>query len=672
MLLEFIEKKKLLPKVSDTERAALEAGTVWLDGVIFSGTLRWDRLMEEAWPSLSEREQAFLDGPVETLCRQLDDWAITKSGEIPQSVWDYLKANGFFGLLIPEVHGGLGFSTLGASAVFGKLASCSFVVASVVLIPNSVGPAELLLHYGTPEQQTHYLPRLARGEEIPCFALTEPEAGSDAASIRSRGVVFRRADGTLWLRLSWNKRYITLAPKATLLGLACRLEDPDNLLGQGPAPGITCVLVPVDTPGVEIGRRHDPMGLALPNGPTTGTDVEVPVDQIIGGASGAGRGWRMLMECLAAGRAVSLPGNSAGAAKQMVRMAGAYAAIRRQFGVPIGRFEGIEAPLARMGGFAYMMEAARVFTCGAIDRGARPAVVASLMKYFETELSRQLTMDAMDVLGGAALCRGPKNPLSNALAGAAIGITVEGANILTRTLIMFGQGAIRCHPYAGAELQAMQQRDAQALARSLQSHLRFVAGNVWHCIRYYFTRGPWAEGPCSASVAGYFRRLAWATAQFAVLADLMLFTLGPRLKQKGHLSGRMADLLCWIFVGLATLRRFEGEDRPPQDVPLVQWSLEYCLLQAQRAVEGVWQNFPVPGIGPVLGLISRINRLGAGPEDRLTKAVAELVRTPGPARDRLTAGVWRGGRAAELDAALEAEGPEGERLRRQAIEVDDF
>ncbi|MCB1033956.1 MAG: acyl-CoA dehydrogenase, partial [Acidobacteria bacterium] len=419
------------PRISDTEREALAAGTVWIEGEFFSGRPDFRRILSEAYPGLSEREQAFLDGPMEKVCRMVDPWQVRSRRELPREVWDFLKKQGFFGLRIPRRYGGLGFSNLAASATFGKLVSRSSYLSTVVLIPNSVGPAELLLDYGTREQKDYFLPRLASGEEIPCFALTEPEAGSDAAALTSEGVVFRCLDGRLMLRLTWQKRYITLAPVATLIGLAFRLKDPEDLLGRGKDPGITCALVPVSTPGMEIGNHHDPMGLAFPNGPTSGHNVEIPLEAIIGGTDGIGKGWRMLMEALSGGRAVSLPAQAAAGVKWTARVAGAYSVVRRQFGSEIGRFEGVQEPLARIAGGAYLLEAARVFTCGAVDREERPSVASALIKYNATEIARRVLADGMDVLGGAGVSHGPHNLLADGYVGAPIGITVEGANILT-------------------------------------------------------------------------------------------------------------------------------------------------------------------------------------------------------------------------------------------------
>lgn len=646
LLLRIAKSRGLLPRVSDTEREALEAGTVWVDGELFSGRPDFRRILSEPYPELTERERAFLDGPVEEACRMVDPWELSRRRELPSEVWDFLKRERFFGLTIPEEYGGHAFSALACSSIFGKLASRSLSLSAVVLIPNSVGPAELLLAYGTEEQRRHYLPRLARGEEIPCFALTEPGAGSDAASLTSEGVVFRGRDGRLSLRLNWKKRYITLAPVATLLGLAVRLRDPENLLGHlghREDVGITCVLVPTSTPGVEIGRRHDPLGIPFPNGPTEGRDVVVPLDAIIGGADGAGRGWKMLMEALSAGRSISLPAQSVGGAKLIARVVGAYAAVRRQFGLPIGRFEGIEEPLARIAGLTYLMEAARVYTCGAVDAGQKPSVVSAIVKLQETELLRRLALDGMDVLGGAGLCRGPRNLMADGYTGAAIGITVEGANILTRTLILFGQGAVRCHPYAQKEIRALAAGDGKAFRRALFGHVGFLAGNLIRSAFLSLTRGRLARSPVSGPTARYYRRLAWASARFAALSDLAMLSLGGKLKLREKLSGRFADALSWMYLGVSTLRRFEAEGRREEDLPLVRWALDWSLAQIQEAFTGIYRNFEGPLAFWMHGpgaFWARLNPIGAPPSDREGGRLAAILQMPGAQRDRLTAGLY--------------------------------
>jgi acyl-CoA dehydrogenase len=661
MLLKLAKGK--IPRISETERQALEAGTVWVDGELFSGRPDFEKMLREPYPGLSERERAFLDGPVETVCAMADP-----ASEPSPEVWRYLKEQRFFGLAIPQEHGGHGFSALALSTIFGKLSSRSPGLSAVVLIPNSVGPGELLLEHGTPEQKAHYLPRLARGDEIPCFALTEPEAGSDAASIRSEGIVFRDREGRLALRLNWQKRYITLAPVATLLGLAFRLRDPENLLGKGEDVGITLALVPTHLPGVKIGDRHDPLGIPFPNGPTEGRDVVVPAEAILGGLSQAGQGWKMLMEALSSGRAISLPAQSVGGAKYVARVVGAYSMVRRQFGIEIGRFEGIEEPLARIGGLLYLMEAARVFTCAGVDAGHRPSVLSAVSKYHQTELLRALAQDGMDVMGGAAICLGPRNLMARAHIGAPIGITVEGANILTRTLILFGQGAIRCHPYVQREMRALEAGDEKELRRALLGHVGFFLRNL---LRSTLRLG---RSPIDGPTAGYYRQLARASARFALLTDLALLSLGSRLKFREKLSGRFADVLSWMYLGFCALRRFEAEGGRPEDLPLVRWSVEHALSRIQTAFEGIRQNFA----GPLRILIPR-GRIGAPPSDRLGAEVAAILRTPGEQRDRLTDGVFLPADPGEALARLERAfvlaretTPEAAAARADALQVDSF
>jgi acyl-CoA dehydrogenase len=636
--------RDLVPRMSATEREALEAGTVWVEGELFSGRPDFARILREPYPQLTSEEQAFLDGPVEEVCRMVNEWELNQAREFPPEVLRFLRKHGFFGLVIPKEYGGRAFSALGCSAVFGKLTSRSLALSSLVLIPNSVGPAELIAAYGTKDQKDGYLPRLASGEDIPCFALTEPHAGSDAAAMRSRGVVFAGTDGRLYLRLDFQKRYITLAPIATLIGVAVKVQDPRNLLGKGEDVGITCVLVPASAKGVEIGRRHDPMGVFFPNGPIDGRDVVVPVDEIIGGPAWAGRGWQMLMEALSGGRGVSLPGQSAAGVRLAARGAGAYAVVRQQFGMPIGRFEGIEEPLARIAGTSYLLDAVRVFTCGAVDSGKKPSVVSAIAKYHATEALRRVLTDAMDVFGGAGICVGPRNLLARGYTSAPVGITVEGANILTRTLIIYGQGAIRCHPYAQQEIAALARGDGDAFVGAVVRHFFFLLRNLVRSAFLGLTRGGIASSPVSGPTARYYRRLAWASATFATLSDLAMITQGSRLKQRGKLTGRFADALSWMYLGLATLRRYEAEGRRPEDLPLVQWAAETSLAQVQTAFEGIRRNFDAPVIGWLLrgpvALVSRLNPVGTPPSDRLGARVARLLTTAGPVRERLGEGLY--------------------------------
>jgi len=655
-LLRTLRAKGLVPRMSATERQALEAGTVWVDGELFSGRPDFRRMLAEPWPALTGRERAFLAGPVDEVCRMVDPWELAQTRELSPAVWRLLKAERFFGLAIPEEYGGHGFSALALSTIFAKLASRSLALSAVVLIPNSVGPGELLLAYGTREQKDWYLPRLARGDEIPCFALTEPEAGSDAASLRSEGVLFRDRDGRLALRLTWSKRYITLAPVATLLGLAFRLRDPENLLGRGEDVGITVALVPTDLPGVRIGERHDPLGVPMPNGPTEGKDVVVPADRILGGLDYAGKGWKMLMEALSAGRAISLPAQSVGGAKLVARIAGAYSTVRRQFGTEIGRFEGIEEPLARIAGLTYLMDAARIYTCGGIDAGERPAVLSAVCKVHQTELARAIVQDGMDILGGAGLCRGPRNLLADGHIGAPIGITVEGANILTRSLIIFGQGALRGHPYALREAHALLADDPQELRRALLGHAWFFLRNLARAAFLGATRGRLARSPVPGPTASSYRRLAWAAARFALLTDLLLLSQGSRLKQRQKLAGRFADVLSWMYLGFCALRRFAAENSLPEDLPLARWAAEHSLARIQTAFTGICRNFEGP-FAPLVRTFGswwcRVAPLGEPPSDRLGAQVAAILRTPGAQRDRLTADLYLPGDPTQALGRLE-------------------
>ncbi|MEE2888341.1 MAG: acyl-CoA dehydrogenase, partial [Planctomycetota bacterium] len=598
----------------------------------------------ESFPELTAEEQAFLDGPVSEVCRMTSAWEVQQQRDLPAEVWQYLKDKGFFGMIIPKEHGGLGFSTLAHGAVVQKLSSRAMPLAITVMVPNSLGPAELLLHFGTEDQRKHYLPRLARGEEMPCFALTEPGAGSDAGSLTSRGEVFRGDDGELHLRLNWDKRYITLAAVSTVLGLAFQLHDPDNLLGHGKNPGITCALIPTNTAGVDIGRRHDPLGVPFYNCPTLGEDVVVPITAIIGGADGAGHGWKMLMECLAAGRGISLPGTSTGGAQFTARVAGAYAAVRKQFGLSIGRFEGIEEPLARIGGFTYLMDAARRYTCGALDSGNKPPVITAIAKLNFTELFRKVINDGMDILGGAAISCGPRNLLGAGYIGSPISITVEGANILTRTMIIFGQGSIRCHPYAFNEINAATNGDLDAVDRNMFGHIGHVIRNLCRSVLMSVSRGYLTVSPAANPTAKYYRKLNWASATFATMADLAMGTLMGDLKRKEKITGRFADVLSWMYLTSAVLRRFEAEGRRPEDRAFMEWAASYGFHQIHEAFQGINANLNVPVLGRLLrgpvALWSRVNPIGSPPSDRLGSRIARALQEPGNLRNRLTEGIF--------------------------------
>ena len=653
-IVKAIAALKLLPKISDTEREAIEAGNVWVDGEFFSGKPNFKRLLNQPYPLIPDAQpetvranrdsplrqiRSFLDNQVETVCQMATDWEIHVRQDLPPEVWDYLRQERFFGMMIPTEYGGLGFSNLAYSQVMNKLASRSFTHTATVGVTNSLGPAKLLLRYGTQAQKDYYLPRLATGEEIPCFALTEPNAGSDAGSIVSNGVVFQGNDGKLYLRLNWEKRYITLATIATLMGLAFKLRDPDNLLGKGEDVGITCALIHTDTPGVIINRRHDPMGVPFYNSPTIGKDVVVPIDQIIGGVEQAGQGWKMLMQSLAAGRGISFPATCTGIAKLVTRVTGAYARVRRQFGLNIGRFAGVEEPLARIGGLTYLMEAARLYTVAAVDNGEQPAVISAIAKYNFTELSRQIINDGMDIMGGAGICRGERNLLANIYSATPIPITVEGANILTRTMIIFGQGAIRSHPYVYREIEALNQNNVRAFDRLFWQHLGSIIRNFFRTILLSLSRGYLARSPVSGATAKYYRKLAWASASFAFLTDIALIRYGGSLKRQEKLTGRFADILSWMYLATATLRRFEAEGRNEEDLPLVHWSMQYALTLIQQGFEGIFDNLSVP-LFNIIAAWWRLNPVGMMPADKLGSKIAKIMQTPGNQRDRLTADIY--------------------------------
>ncbi|WP_306599432.1 acyl-CoA dehydrogenase [Geothrix sp. 21YS21S-2] len=716
--------KGKLPPLSRTEQEALEAGTVWWDGELFSGRPAWRKLLAQPAPVLTAEEQAFLDGPVEELCGMLDDWRIVEDlKDLPPEVWAFLKEKGFFGMIIPRQYGGLGFSALAHSQVIIKLAGRSAAAVVTVMVPNSLGPAELLNHYGTEEQKNHFLPRLARGIDLPCFALTSPEAGSDAASIPDTGVVCRgvfEGREVVGIRLNWDKRYITLGPVATLLGLAFRLTDPGHLLAEG-SEGITLALIPTSTPGVVIGTRHDAMGIPFQVGPNWGRDVFIPTDWIIGGAAQAGRGWKMLMECLAAGRSLSLPALSTGGGKIVALVVGAYARVRKQFRLPIGKFEGIEEPLARIAANTYVMDAARTMTCGALDQGERPSVISAIVKYQCTERSRRLICDGMDVLGGSGICLGPRNLLGRAHQAIPISITVEGANILTRTLIIFGQGVIRCHPHVLNEMRSLRHPDALGeFDRHMGAHVAFTLSVATRSLVHGLTGGLLADAP-GGPARRYYQRATRYSAAFAFASDIALLSLGGGLKRKEKLSGRCADILSNLYLISACLKQFEDRGRPAGEWPLLRWACEDGFQKIEEAFDGLFRNLPNrPAAWMLRWLTFPTGRHCAGPSDQLGHQLAEILLEPSAVRDRLTAGafvpmdprepvgrledalrkviaaepvekkLWsaaaKGALAAGPDDAMLADGikagiltgPEGETLRRalearrEAIRVDDF
>jgi len=634
----------MLPRMGDTERIALEAGTVWWDGDLFSGNPDWRKLLDFKVRLLSNRERAFLDGPVQELCTMLDEWTIGQAGDLSPEVWDFIKRHRFFGMIIPEEYGGLGFSAIAHSAVVTKLASRSVTAAVTVMVPNSLGPAELLLHYGTEEQKRSYLPRLAAGQEIPCFALTGPEAGSDAAATQSLGIVCRgtfEGREVLGMSLNWRKRYITLGPVSTVIGLAFRLRDPERLLGETEDLGITCALVPSHLPGIEIGKRHDPMGIPFQNGPNSGRDVFVPIDFIIGGPARAGQGWRMLMESLAAGRSISLPALSVGAAQLATRVVGAYATVREQFDTPIGRFEGIEEPLARIGGWTYLMSATRTLTASAVDAGERPAVVSAIAKCYLTEGMRAVMSDAMDIRAGAGICRGPRNTLARAYTAAPIGITVEGANILTRSMIIYGQGAIRCHPHVREEMKALADGDLARFDRAFFGHIGSVLTNTARAFLLGLTGARLARSPVRGPLARFLRQLSRMSTAFALVSDAAMATLGGQLKRREKLSGRLADALAWLYLASASVKRFWDEGQSERDRPLLEWVGRHALHQIQDALCGILDNLPNRFAARALRWV--VFPLGARyrpPSDALGAQVARALLEDREERLRLTRDIY--------------------------------
>ncbi|MBV8404595.1 MAG: acyl-CoA dehydrogenase [Gammaproteobacteria bacterium] len=641
---------KLLPRMSQTEKEALEAGTVWWDGELFTGAPRWEKLLAARPPQLSAAEQSFLDGPCEELCRMLDEWNIThERADLPPQVWEFLRTRGFFAMIIPRRYGGLEFSAYAHSCVLAKIASRSATASSTVAVPNSLGPAELLNHYGTEEQKDYYLPRLARGEEIPCFALTGPRAGSDAASIPDTGIVTRglwQGREVLGLRLNFSKRYITLAPVATVIGLAFRMFDPERLLGERVDLGITCALIPRNTAGVTIGRRHFPLNIPFQNGPLQGRDVFVPLDAIIGGPAMAGAGWRMLVEQLSVGRCISLPSNTTGAAKAGVWATGAYTRIRSQFNTPIARFEGVESVLARMVGLTYTMDAARSVTAGAIDGGEKPSVPSAMLKYHVTEMGRRVANDAMDLHGGKGIMLGPRNYLGRGYEITPVAITVEGANLLTRNLIIFGQGALRCHPFVLREMTAARNPDRVAgvdeFDRALFAHIGFTLSNAVRSFIMALTHARFTRAPVQGATARYYQHVVRFSASFAFAVDVAMLSLGGYLKKKESLSARLGDVLSCMYLASMVLKHHENEGRQLEDLAIVEWACRNLLYEAQEQLHGFLRNFPNPLLaGLMRALIFPRGRFYSAPHDRLGRQVAALVTAPTQARERLGRFVYR-------------------------------
>ena len=641
--------RSVMPVMSRTEKEAIQAGTVTWEGELFSGKPRWDKLLAAKHPSLTEEEERFLKGPVQALCRLIQDYEIVHHlHDLPESIWCFLKEQGFFGLVIPKQYGGMGFSALLHSEVITTVSGLSVTVATTISVPNSLGPAELLLHYGTDKQKNYYLPRLARGEEIPCFALTSPEAGSDASSMTDHGIVCYgeyQGQKQLGITLNWCKRYITLSPIATVIGLAFKLYDPDSLLGDKEELGITCALIPRQTKGITIGRRHFPINAPFQNGPIQGKDVFIPIDWIIGGKERAGHGWRMLMECLSAGRAITLPSMTLGGAKVASFTAGAYAKIRKQFHRSIGQFEGVADLIARSTVYTYIMDALRLLVLGSIQLGEKPAVATAIVKYHTTELGRKVGMHVMDLHGGKTICLGPKNYLAHVYQSCPIAITVEGANVLTRSMIIFGQGAIRCHPYVLEELEAAHQTDSNAgllrFDRVLIKHLRFILSNLGRSLFHGLTAGKCVSVP-NHPLKKYLQQTSRLCSAFALTSDVFMMSLGGRLKRKENLSARLGDILSHLYIISSLIKHFDRHDQTKEDLPLMQYAIKLCLYEIQTSFYALFKNHPSRFVGYVLRII--IFPWGKHfhmPYDRVYHKIADLMMNDSPTRSRLTKGIFK-------------------------------
>jgi acyl-CoA dehydrogenase len=650
-LFVLLKAKGLLPKISDTEKTALRAGDVWVEGELFSGKPDFKKIFANPYPKLSAEEQAFIDNEVNEVCAMTSDWEVFEKRDLPEEVWAYLKEKNFLGMIIPKEYGGLGFSAYGHSCVIEKLASHSQVLAITVMVPNSLGPAELLLHYGQEAQKEHYLPRLSDGRDIPCFALTEPEAGSDAASIQSDGVLFKDEEGEVKIKLNFEKRYITLSSIATVIGLAFVLKDPENILGKGKEWGITCALVDAKSEGVDQTRRHDPLNVPFVNAPLIGKDVIIGLENVIGGEDGLGKGWQMLMESLAVGRGISLPSTSTGGSKLAAYVASTYAVVRYQFGLSIAKFEGIAEVLGRLGASTYILDAAKTFTLGAINAGEKPAVANAIMKYQSTEMFRKNISDAMDIQGGAAISRGPRNLLAHAYFGSPVAITVEGANIMTRTLIMFGQGMIRCHPYAYAQIEALEQGDVKVFDTLLFSHIGHVTRNKARTIVMGLTRGYAHPTQFKGKAGRYEQKLAWASARFAYLSDVALGLMGASLKRRESVSGRFGDVLAQMYLITAVLKRFEIEGSKESDEVFLEVAVEEAFGKIDHAFSGILENLASGILGvpfKLYGWYTRLNPMGKTIKDKSLHRIATVMCEDDSVRERVCGNIYKGDRIREL------------------------
>ena len=643
IIISLIKNLGLLPKISQTEKIALTSGTTWVDGELFSGNPDFKKIMAMSYPKLTEEEQNYIDNEVEELCKICVDYQVQILRDLPPEVWQFLRDKKFFGMIIPKSYGGLGFSAFAHSCIIEKLASRSVPLAITAMVPNSLGPAELLLHYGTKSQQDHYLPRLADGRELPCFALTEPTAGSDATSIQSNGIIFKDENGETKIRLNWNKRYITLGAYATVIGVAFQLRDPDKILSENSEIGITCALIPNTTAGVVQGRRHDPLATPFVNSPLNGNDVIIGLDSIIGEKDGLGKGWKMLMECLSAGRGISLPSTSSGGSKLAIRVTTAYSMVREQFGTSIAKFEGIEEVLARIASRTYALDAMRAFTAGSVDSGAKPAVISAIAKYHSTEIFRQNINDAMDICAGGAIIRGPRNILANAYFSTPISITVEGSNIMTRSLIHFGQGAIMSHPYAYKEIIALENGDNKAFDEAFFSHIKHLFNNLSRSILLSLTRGYLINPSKHDLISKYQRKISWCSATFALLADIAMARFGGNLKRKEKINGRFGDALSAMYFATCILRKFKENGSPKSEEAIIEHALKEQFCKAQSAIEGLYQNL-FTGIFGIFfkpfALFARFNAFVCPANDALGHKVVKSITKNGEERDNLTRGIF--------------------------------
>lgn len=638
-----IKKLNLLPKISETEKIALTSGTVWVDGQLFSGKPDFKWIWSQKYPKLTKEEEDFLNHEVEEVCNLCIDYQVYHNRDLPKEVWRYLKDHKFFGMIIAKEYGGLGFSAYAHSSVIQKLASRSVPLAITAMVPNSLGPAELLHHYGTKEQRDYYLPRLASGIEIPCFALTEAGAGSDATSITASGVLFKDENGEVKIRLNWSKRYITLGAVATIIGLAFQLYDPDKILSEHENIGITCALIPHDTKGVRLGRRHDPLATPFINSPINGDNVVIGLDNIIGGKDGLGKGWKMLMECLAAGRSISLPSTASGGSKLVTRVVSAYSIVRRQFGLSIAKFEGIEEVLAKIASKTYIIDALRSFSAGGIDLGAKPAVISAIAKYHATEMFRKVINHGMDIAGGSGIIRGERNLLANAYFSAPISITVEGANIMTRSLIQFGQGAIMCHPYAYKEMVALEQNNVADFDRAFFSHIGHLVQNLGRSISLSLTRGYLHNSASKGIIAKYERKIAWASATFALLADIAIARFGGDLKRKEKLNGRFGDILSAMYMAICIIKKFDHDGQKQEDIVVFEYAMKELFSDMQLAIEGIYQNIFSGWLKYLLlpfAYFARLNAFLCPASDKLSHQLAKTLTTNHDFCNSLTAGIF--------------------------------